>query len=132
MKALYEGIYGHFTAAGNDFYTAIGGRLYLGEAKEGATFPYCVYFSPSGAPDYWFDNNVFENFDIQFSLFSDAVSPVEVNTNYGYLTDLFDDAAITVSGYTVYEFERTFQQLMRDPGPARWHYVVQYDVSIYK
>jgi len=136
MENLLKGIYLFFTAApggtNNAFYTAVGGRLYLGQALEEAAFPYCVYSLVSASPDYWFDNERFENATIQFSIFSENRAPTEVSDAYQKLIALYDDAATTVTGYTVYEFEREGQWLLRDPGPARWQYVVQYNVLILK
>lgn len=128
MKPLFTGIYNLFKATpANNFYNAVGGRLYLHEAPQGATFPYAVYFLVSGMPEYWLSGPTFEEPVIQFSLFSDSESASEVTDLYTYLTALFDDCTLTVSGYTPIIFERQNYQLLRDPIDGTWHYIVEYD-----
>lgn len=127
MKPLFEGIYNLFTAEPhNDFYNAVSGRLYLQEAPQGAAFPYAVYFLVSGIPEYWLSGPTFEEPIIQFSLFSDSESATEVTDLYTYLTALYDDCSLIVSGYSAIIFERQDYHLLRDSIDNIWHYVIEY------
>jgi len=136
MKALYTAIYSKFTAevagAHNSFYTAIGGRLYFAEAPQGATFPYCVYSMISNTPEYFFNDELYEEFLIQFSLFDQDSSAGDIGTNVGYLKSLFDDCSITVASYGHLLFEREMGRLLRDAENNIWHYAVDYNVILEK
>jgi hypothetical protein len=98
MNALLTGIYTKFNA-GNTFKTAVGGRLYTRYAPQGTTFPYSVLDIVTGIGDWNFDQD-FDDIDIQFNLFSQSTSETEIGTLYSTLRALFDDCALTVSGYT--------------------------------
>ena len=133
MKELFTGIMTYFNADDtDDFYVAITGRLYSYEAPQPTTYPYAVFFMVSDVPDWLFGAEVQENIPIQFNLFSDKNSGVEINDMYTHLKARFDNCALTVSGYRHIEFRRTFAQLLRDAERAVWQYAVEYDVIIEK
>jgi hypothetical protein len=139
MKALYTAIYTLFTATSggppavhNSFYTAIGGRLYFTEAPQAATFPYCVYSMISNTPEYFFNDELYEEFLIQFSLFDQDNSASDIGTNMGYLKSLFDDCSITVASYGHLLFERELSGMLRDADNNIWHYSVDYNVILEK
>lgn len=130
MQELYEGIYSLFDTV-NSLNTALSGRLYPHEGPQRATFPYATYHKIYGGNDYNFTDD-FENIGIQFSLFSDSNDPEEVNTLYGYLKTLFDDAALSVTGYSVVKCQRVDDTLLRDAEQMTWAYHVDYDVMLRK
>lgn len=133
MKTLFTGIYSLFVAEpANAFYTAIGGRLYLGEAPQGATYPYCVYSMPSNVPEYYFSGERLEEFLIQFSIFDKDGSASDIGTLFENLKTLFDDCTVTVAGYTCLIFERSLARLIRHPADNVWQHTVQYEVTLEK
>jgi len=70
MNSLFTAIYNHFSATtGSGFYNDVSGRMYLNYAPQGATFPYCVYFSVSDDNDLDFSDE-HEDFLTQFNIFS--------------------------------------------------------------
>jgi len=131
MKAVSTAIYSKFT--GSALSTAIGGRLYKGQAPEGAEFPYAVYGLVSDIPD-----NVFakhgEETRWQFDLFSSASSSGEVEDMYGYLKALYDDCSLTITSQThiCMARELAFLSVEDYTTPAGtqkvWHYVVDYEI----
>ena len=84
----------------NDLNTALSGRMYPHEARQGVSFPYAVYYVVSSFTDYTFSDEQ-EDVSIQFSLFSEDDSVGPIGILYNKLTALFDDQRLTVSGYTV-------------------------------
>ena len=130
MKPLFQGIYNHFNTV-NSLNTALSGRLYLFEADPQSSLPFCTYSLISNDPDFIFSAEL-TNPLIQFSLYSDSESADEVTTNYGYLIALFDDAAITVTGYSTVEFRRSQARLFREPETNLWTYQVDYEIILSK
>lgn len=136
MKALFTGIYSHFTAesggAHNTFYTNIGGRLYFTRAPQGATFPYAVFWMVSHSPEYYFNNELYEEFAIQFDLFDEDQSSSNIGTYVSNMQTLFDDAAVTVTGYGTLIFERELAHLLRHEDINIWQWAVEYTVLLEK
>jgi len=132
MKPLVEAIYTLFTTAPySDLYNAVGGRLYLGEALQSTAYPYVVFKVVADNPEKYFGDTVIEDILIQFSLYSRNTSAVEVNDLFTYLKTLFDDCALTVTGYTHVSMARQDANLLRDAENNLWHYAVDYEVRIY-
>ena len=132
MKVLFSAIKTRFDATPNDFYTAMGGRLYFYEAEQGATYPYCVYQMISDAPEYYFNDERFEDFLIQFSIFDNDQSAVGITDDYEALKTHFDDVSLSVTGYTNVVFEREGARLVRNPTDNVWQYSADYRVMCEK
>jgi hypothetical protein len=131
MKELFAAIKTRFDVA-NDFNTAIGGRLYLQNAPQGATLPYAVYFLISNPVDYNF-TSVFDNPQIQFSLFSEADENAEILDMHQKLKAHFDDCVLTVSGHDFIKMERQFDLgPSKDPEFEVWNFPVQYEIWLRK
>lgn len=113
MNALRTGIYTELTGTANDFAAAVGNRIYYGMAPQSTICPYAVFHILSGNHDFTFREK-FDRVTIQFNLFDDSSSPTELETIYGYLITLFDNASLSVSGYTSIWCNRTVTV------PARW------------
>ena len=134
MNALFEAIINLFTATPTvGFYLAINGRMYLNVAPQDPTspFPYCVYFMVADNNDLDFTDER-EEFEIQFNIFSENNSGVEAGTLLESLKDMFDNATLTVDGWSALNFQRTrvlpnndFTQV-----PPIHGYSVMYDVLI--
>jgi hypothetical protein len=128
MKSLFEAIINKFNATPhNTFYMAIGGQLALAQAPQSWKMPYSVFSLPSNVPEYTFTDTI-ENPVIQFSVFDDSQSSLVVCNAYDYLTTLFDDCRLSISGGTCHLMERMFSQLLKDPD--YWHYIVQYRLIV--
>lgn len=136
MINLTTAIFGKMTA-GTDLYTDIGGRLYKGEAPEGAAFPYVVFFVVSDIPEYPGGKTIEQSL-IQFSLFSATSSSLEVETMLTHLRALYDDCALTITSNTLIYFIRENLTTMRDEitTPAGtvgvWHYSQEYSTWMVK
>jgi len=96
--------YSKFTAliatVHNDFYLAVGGRLYDDEAPEGAVMPFAVYSIVSAPKEKTFSEE-YTNFLIQLSIFSSAPSSSEIKLAYHYAHTLFDEQPLTITGSTL-------------------------------
>jgi len=96
MNALFQAIYEHYAAFRNpaDAYALTGGRLYRGQAPEGAGFPYIVMILISGTDQRMFTDDV-EDARIQFSVFGefggDARPTMAI---YESLHKIFQDAIL--------------------------------------
>ena len=133
MKELFTGMMTYFNVAPTDaFYVAIGGRLYNTIAPQPTTYPYAVFFLVVDMPEHRFGGEVEEYITIQFNIFSDTNSGVEVNDLFTKLKARFDNCTLTVSGYRHIEFTRGLSMLIRDEERAVWQYAVEYDVMIEK
>lgn len=134
MKNLTTAIYGKMTSA-TDFYSDIGGRLYKGEAPQGAEFPYAVYFVVSDIPEYP-GNKTIEWVLVQFSLFSSASGSTEVENMLTHLRSLYDNCSLTIASNTLIYFIRGNLTCLREEVDAPsgitgiWHYSQEYSISI--
>ena len=130
MTPLMTGIYTLFTALpANDLFTAVGGRMYDGEAPQGATYPYVVQTTVSHEQDWTFADSL-ENALVQFSIYTNEVGATNAGTFWGYLTTLYDDASPTVSGYSMISMIRAQSILVRDQISNVWQYSVDYDCEM--
>lgn len=129
MKELTAAIYSHFITGSNDLKTALSSQLYPHEAAESATFPYGVYYFVTSDNDLFFSDE-HELPIIQFTLFSEADGSDEVQTAAGYLEALFDNAALSVSGWSTIKFQRSNKQLLRDKERKTWAYHIDYMVTL--
>jgi len=132
MNALFTGIYSKFTTGVPAFYTNMGGRLYLVEAPQDSEYPHTVYSMPSNFPEYYFNDEVFEDFIIQFSIFDENKSSVTIGGYLENLKALYDDANITVAAYSTVIFERMTTQIFRHQKDNIWQYTTQYNVTLEK
>lgn len=138
MKFFYTALMTKFnaTVAGvhNDFWNNIGGRLFQGEASEGTVFPYVILLHINNNQIDTFKNKI-DDIVIQFSVFSEKASSVEVHDIMTHLKALFDDCTFTISGGTlIHMFHLNDGPLLREEisGPSQlgikviWHYPVDY------
>jgi len=104
MKKLSEGIYGKLS--GSTFASDIGNRFYKSQAPDGTQYPYAVYMMPTDIPEYTFSEQ-YERVMVQFSIFSSASSSSEIEDALTHLKSLYDDCALSVTGYTTVWMRRT-------------------------
>ena len=134
MKDLTTAIYAK-CATGTNLHTAIGGRLYKGQAPQGALFPYVVYFVISNMPEYPGEKTI-EHVLLQFSIFSATSASTEAEDILTYLRSLYDDCSLSISNNTLIYFIRGNLMCMRESTDTIlgtngiWHYSQEYDVRI--
>lgn len=98
MNALFKAIYAYFIAEPhNDFYTAIDGRLYYGEAPQDCSLPYSVFFGVTSIPEDTFQEEI-DNISIQFNNYSELSSPIEAGELQEKCRNLFDRATLEIVG----------------------------------
>lgn len=100
MNVLFAGIYNEMGTAGSPtaLYTAIGGRLYLGQAPQEATFPYVVYDLITQYDELDFSDEI-KIFQIQFDIYSQNNSATEAGTVLASLETVYNNCALTVTGW---------------------------------
>lgn len=132
MLNLTTAIYSKFS--GSDLSTAIGGRLFKGQAPDGADYPFCVFFVVTDTPDRTFTED-FQDVVVQFSLFSITSGTTEVENLYNYLNALYDDKTpFGVTGSTLIWMRRSQANFLVEDhttptGTQRvWAYHVDYEV----
>jgi len=96
-------IYGKF--ANSSLSSDCGGRIYFREAPQGAEYPHVVYSFIGPNPDKTFTEQ-YEELIVTFSLYSTSSSVVEITTMYGHLDSLFDECAMTITGYKLVRMYR--------------------------
>lgn len=98
MNELFKSIYSYFIAEPhNAFYTALGERLYYGEAPQECAKPYAVFHGVAAMPDDTFGEEL-DDISIQFNCYSGSSSPTEAGELLKKCRDLFDGTELTVTG----------------------------------
>lgn len=135
MKNFYTALMTKFNAtvggSHNSFWNDIGGRFFQRIAPDSTEYPYCIFMHVN---DNQIDNfkTKMDDIIIQFSIFSDKVSPVEVHDAMTHLKSLFDDCVLTVSGGTCVMFSRLNDGLMTEEVTTSsgeqtvWHFHADY------
>jgi hypothetical protein len=133
MKNLIAAIVDRFTSVTNDLYTDVGGRLYKGQAPQGAELPYAVFMIVSDVPDRTFSES-FDDVLIQFSLFADRSTDMVIETMFSHLKELFDECEFIVTDASLVWMKFQQANLMIEDhttatGTAEvWHYAVDFAV----
>ena len=81
---------------GSALSTAVGGRIFEGEAPEGTEFPYVVISIVTDSQADTFKDKL-EDITIQFSLYSSSKGLAEITGMFANLKTLFDDAVLTIT-----------------------------------
>ncbi|PKN20887.1 MAG: hypothetical protein CVU71_03660 [Deltaproteobacteria bacterium HGW-Deltaproteobacteria-6] len=121
--------------SGSALSTDVNGRVYLDRAPDSCEFPYIVFFVVSSVPDWMFTER-FEDTMIQFSLFSNSESAVEITTMLKDLKSLFDDCSLTITSDTLVWFRRQNIATMVEDitttagAQAVKHYAVDYEAKV--
>ncbi|MFA7287310.1 MAG: hypothetical protein WC055_00375 [Melioribacteraceae bacterium] len=111
ISELATGVYNYSQVASN-FKTSINGRVYQVRAPQNPTYPFVIFFFPVDTITHFMNEqavaaNAVLNISLQFNIYSQNQSTSEINTIDGYLTDRFDFANLTVSGYYCFDLYRT-------------------------
>ena len=106
MNSLFQSIYNHFSATTTTgFYNDVSGRMYLNNAPQEASFPYCVYFSVDDANELDFSDE-HEDFLLQFNIFTQNNSSLQAGNLLESLKTMFDNCSLTVTGWRPINFQR--------------------------
>lgn len=105
MDALFAAIM--TKCSGSALSTDVGGRIFMDEygLTGPPVFPYVIFSLVTDVPDDVFAKDGEEAL-IQFDLFSSSKGAAEITGMYGHLKALFDDASLTVTGYTMPNMRR--------------------------
>ena len=129
IGAVLTGIFTKFT--GSAFATAIGSRMYSRGYPALPTFPYAIVTIPDASHDWNFTDQS-EEVDIHFSIFSNSQSEVEITGILNNLTTLYDECALSVSGYTTDYMHRERIISLYDPDNGVRQFTVIYNLLIEK
>jgi hypothetical protein len=133
MDELIKAIITKFS--GSTISSDVNGRVFLDRAPDGCEFPYIVFFVVSSVPDWQFSER-FEDTLIQFSLFSNSESAVEITTMLKDLRALLDDCSMSITGDTLLWFRRQnittmVEDITTTAGTQSVkHYAVDYEAKV--
>jgi hypothetical protein len=128
MKPLFQGIYAIFT--GNaPMVAALTGGLHNSVAPPDTAYPYGVFFLVDRIPQDTINETMREPI-VQFNIFSDSADTDEISDLADQLEALYDDAELTVTGYTAH-FMRIINALMPPSGTERiFQYTLQFQILL--
>ena len=110
IDTIFKGIMDKFS--GSTFSTAIGGRLYAYEAPQNPTCPHCVFEQISGVKDRDFLAKL-EDVLVRFKIVDNSNTIATLADAVTKLFALFDDATLTITGYTNILMERQNNNLIK-------------------
>jgi len=137
MKVLAQAIKSKFEeltgGIHNSFYTAIGGRLRYGVALENESAPYCVVYVITQDPDDMFVEEG-EEILVQFSLFDNTnpQSGIVIDDICSTITDLFNNATLSVTGYSFIDMGRGRVRGIPRDSEGWWGKTVEYRILLEK
>lgn len=132
MNELFRGIYAKFKSStgADSLYVALDGEMYNTQAMQDATRPYAVFFLISDIPHWTFDATM-ENALVQFNIYDENSSVVNVGNLYEKLTSLYDWTELSSTGdyYSIY-MKRESSNLAQYS--EIWQYSVDYRIEFQK
>lgn len=132
MNVVSQGIYNyHNNNQDSDLYSSIADRLYFRMGPDSATFPYVTHFLIDEVNSPMFVEN-YEDILVQFNVFSDSRNSSEVGTVASQVKDLYDDAIITISGWSTIMMHREWARKTWLDIEEAWMYTIQYRMIIEK
>jgi len=131
MNELFKAVYKKFTdsTGAGTLYEALDGEMYNTQAPQDATRPYAVFFLISDVPHWTFDTTM-ENALIQFNIYDENPSVVNIGNLYEKLTNLYDWAELSSTGYYSIYMKREFSNL--EQFSEIWQYACQYRIEFQK
>lgn len=97
LTVLKTAIYNALVASGVN--ALVSGGIYSNVAPPGSDLPYLVYSVVSIHPQDTFKSKI-DDYNIQFTAYSDSTSDAEINNIYAALKTAFDDRELTLTGGT--------------------------------
>ena len=135
MNYLYSAIM--TKTASSTLSTDVGGRIYHGQAPDGAEFPYVVFNVISNLPEYP-GGATMDEYLMEFSIYSVSQGETEVTTILTDLRTLFDNCTLTITGSTLVYFIRgNFTEIIEEittptgTGSVK-HYAQEYNLITVK
>lgn len=130
MEAILTGIYSKYSAA-NTFKTACTGGLHLEMPPQNAALPYATFQWITGHPEYQFGLDTIEYGIVQFDIYAATnATRQDLKTK---LKTLYDNAKLTVTGYTGLDMHREMDQDLREGSQNEiFRSIVSYRVSARK
>jgi len=125
MQVLFQGIWNKFN--GNAALKAAVTGMYLTEAPQTAVMPYIVYHLISNVADWTYTEDM-ENSLIQFSIYDNNSSSVNILSIFEKLKTCYDWVVLTVTGYSSIYVKREFNILTREN--SIWKMDVQFRTEI--
>lgn len=129
MNELFKAVYKKFKDdTGDDsLNVALDGELYNTQAPQGAIRPYAIFFLISDIPHWTFDATM-ENVLIQFNIYDENPSVVNVGNLYKKLTNLYDWTTLDIDNYHSIYMKRESSNL--EQFSEIWQYSVDYRIEI--
>ena len=124
LEPLFDAIYNRYLATG---FAAEITELYNTEAMGEAVMPYSIISMVSNIPDWTFTEN-FENFILQFSLFSETSTNKEILDAAVALKSAFDFFDLNVAGFSTVSMTRGVSTLVRVE--KVWQYKINYHIEL--
>jgi len=125
MQVLFQGIWNKFN--GNTALKAAVTGMYLTEAPQTAIMPYIVYHLISNVADWTYTEDM-ENALIQFSIYDNNSSSVNILSIFEKLKTCYDWVTLIVTGYNSIYCKREFNILTREN--SIWKMDCQYRIEI--
>jgi len=130
MQALIDAIVAAF--ADTALSEAVSGLYYRGGTPQPAPttvqMPYVTFFLVGNVPDNAGSQKC-EEPRVQFSIWTSGWDSTEAMALYPLLRAIYDDALLSVSGYSMITMDRVADNLIPDPGGG-WQYAIDYNVMI--
>lgn len=135
MKELFKAINTEWQSAGSSsLRTLAGDKLWPFRAPAGQDFPVTVYNHVNTIVDYSMQTGSaggeYRSVFIDFNIYTDEASPLNIETAAETLYSVFDDELLTVTGWTVFSANRNGDQLIRDEDVKGWHKVISYEYQL--
>lgn len=139
MKDLFQSLYSQFIAtngnppANTAIYTDLNGQLFNTYAPRGTQYPYAVFSLVSDVPDWTFTDDE-ERIVVQFSIFDNSESALNVCQYFSDLDAIYHEAILTLADYECIYCFREMSHLLREEEVEGgiWHYVIQYRILLQK
>jgi hypothetical protein len=132
MKALYTAIVAKYaTAGGATLRGKVGDTIYPFRAPQGRALPLILFQHSGTVVDYTMVSGAtaateIRTVSIDFVLYDDDASPLVIEDAAEDVYALFDDALLTVTGWTVFDAERENDLDIRDEPNKMWQKVITY------
>jgi hypothetical protein len=127
VDAILEAIYSLFIATPHsDFFDGLGNRFYRTLAPSRSPLPYAVYRA-SGSPRYSFDGQI-QDANITIDIY--AATAATCDELLGECLSVFQDCALSPTGYTNLTMHRVQAQMIKDD--AAWRWLVTFKVEAEK
>jgi len=115
-------------AADSTLWNSVGGRFYYAKAPAGSTKPYVLYSFGMTAQYTVMQNRppVATDFPTYFDVYSSAAASTEAETIQSYIHAVFDDATLSLTGYSDVLLSRGPEVTLNEEDTGLWHVNISY------